>query len=311
MKKSFWFFATMCLLAVIFCTKGGLAQNTFVKYIYDERDFSKPQFILFYDSVAHTTDTFDIFKNNPFNNFRYEVLRDISGMKVYRLNRQEYDEIVPAVLRKNYDPEADSIAKKLEYLVGDAAIINCKVDNPSANPVLAYSFLVYDASGELYVGATAYYYILDRHGKIVHISKKLGVNVNEIYISEDNQYVGFNYGAKMNNEYISCGIRIYDALTDSLIFDMPVMDLETVGFIGSKFVVTEYAYTPTSITTTHNIYYLDAATREVGKYTFPSREAWLNSGNMRSDSKGLYFENLKGEKLNLLFDRDFIGVIAK
>lgn len=273
MKKTFWFVVTMFLLAVMYCSKGGLAQNSFVKYIYDERDFSKPQFILFSDSVALTTDTFNIFKNNPFNNLTYEVLRDINGMKIYRLNRQEYNEIVPAVLRKNYDAETDFIAKKSEYLVGDASIINCKGGNPSANTVLAYSFLVYDATGELYVGSTAYYYILDRHGKIVHISKSSGVNINEIYISEDNRYVGFNYGAKMNNEYISCGIRVYEALTDSLIFDMPIMNLETVGFIDSKFVVTEYAYTITSTPTTHNIYYLDAITKEVGKYTYPSREA--------------------------------------
>jgi hypothetical protein len=298
-------------IVCIYCINSSFAQNTFVKHVYDERNFSKPRFFLFIDTVTNTTDTFDIHKNNPFCNLKNEAVFDFYGMKIIRITKQVYDEIVPVVLRTNYLPDADSIAIKSEYLLAYATKYACFVNNPSAYPVVAYSLLVCDPSGELFVGATAYYYILDRNGKILHISKSLGVDINAIYISEDNRYIGFHYGSSMNNEYISCGVRVYEAFTDSIIFDIPFMSLSTGGFIGSKFIVDEYAYTHTSAPTTHNIYYLDAATKEVGKYTFSSREAWLHSGNMRSDRNGIYFENEKGVKLDLLFDRNFIKTFEK
>jgi hypothetical protein len=311
MNKNICFTRILYFIGWMYCINGSFAQNTFVKHVYDERDFSKPRFFLFIDTVTNMTDTFDIHKHNPFINLKNEVVRDFDGTKVIRITRQEFDEIVPHAIRANYFPDTDSIATKSAYLLANATKYACFASNPSANPVVAYSFLVCDASGELFVGATAYYYILDRYGKIIHISKSLGVDINAIYISEDNRYIGFHYGSSMNNEYISCGVRVYEAFTDSIIFDIPFMNLSTGGFVGSKFLVEEDAYTSIGGPHTCSIYFLDATTKEIGKYTFPSREAWLHSGNMRSDRNGIYFENMKGEKLNLLFDRDFIKTFEK
>ncbi len=294
----------------MFCNQIATAQNTTIEYIYNEKNVSMPVAILFSDTILSKTDTFDIIGSNPFNNFDFDVIhKDFWGWNTYKLTKPEFDIIIPKNLRSKYLPEAEIISSQEKYFIGDVSLSG-GFDNPSSNIVLAYTFMVYDEFGEMYVGATAYYYVLNRKGKIEHISKSLGVNVNSICITEDNEFVGFDYGGAMNNEYIHEGVRIYNSNNDSLILDMPIKEAIIVGFIGTKLIVTEYDY-DIGKPGKHCIYFLDAKSGEIGKYIYPSREAWLNSGNMWKDSHGLYFKNIRGEELELLFERDFIKTYEK
>jgi len=310
MKKTIVEKLLSIVIIIIFCNQSGTAQKATIEYIYNEKNVSRPIAIVFNDITSSQLDTFDIISNNPFNSLDFHVIhKDFWGWNTYKLTKPEFDIIIPINIRSKYLPEAEIISSQEKYFIGDVSLSG-RFDNPSSNIVLAYTFMVYDEFGEMYVGATAYYYVLNRKGELVHISKSLGVNVNSIFITEDNKYVGFNYGGAMNNEYIHEGVRIYSAVEDSLIMDIPIKEPNIVGFIDNKLIVTEYNY-GIGIPTENNIYFLDAKSGEIGKYTFPDREAWLNSGNMERNSNGLYFTNIRGEKLDLLFEKDFIKTNKK
>ncbi len=307
MKKSIVEKLLSIVIITIFCSQSGTAQKATIEYIYNEKNVSMPVAILFKDTISSKIVTFDIIGSNPFNNYDFEVIfKDFWGWNIYKFTKDDYEKIIPKKQRGNYLPEIDTLISETPYLIGDGGFFFWDSRNQgSKNIVLSYSFVVFDASGELYVGATAYYYLMSGTGKILHISKSLGVNINQIYISEDDKYVGFNYGGAMNNEYIHEGVRIYSAIEDSLIMDIPIKEPNIVGFIGNKLIATEYNY-GLGKPTENNIYFLDAKSGEIGKYTFQDRDAWLNSGNMERDNNGLYFKNIRGEKLDLLFYRDFI-----
>lgn len=306
-SKAIVFFVSV--LFTFISIKPILSQNRAIKYIYNERNVSLPIAIVFTDTIASKSDTFDIIKNNPFNDLKYNVIQtDFWGWKAYSFSKEAYNKLNPYSQRAKYEPETETNANSTDYLIG-GTYLSSGFDNHTSNIVIAYSFLVSDASDELYIGATSIYFIINRNGKVVKTSKPLGVNINEIVISDDNKYVGFHYGAEMNNKYIKSGVRIYDVKTDSVIFDYFLED-PTIGyFVEDKLVCFSRETSQYNENLTYSVYFMDASSKEIGKYVFKNDE-WLNIGDFNRDSKGLHFL-YNGKQHSLLFNKDFNKIEVK
>lgn len=302
------FFVTVIISIVIIYPC--LSQNRIIKYIYDDQNISRPIAIVFTDSITAESDTFDIIKNNPFNDLKYNVIyTDFWGWKSYSFTKEEYNILIPLKQRINYLPESEDILNETDYLIGGTTL-SSGFDNEVSNVVLAYSFMAMNSANDLYIGATGYFFIIDRHGNVIKKSAPLGVDVNEIVISEDNNYIGFHYGSAMNNRYINSGIKIYDVINDSLIIDYPINDPIVSSFVGSKLIFNAPDPIIEGKPRLHSMYYIDAEKRNIGKYTFTVDE-WRIKGNIQKDTKGLYFFNKKGASTKILFEQDFEKIDIK
>jgi hypothetical protein len=276
-------------------------QNIRVEYVIEE---NRTTTIIFRDSITKTIQTFDIISNNPFNELNYSVYsQDSFGWKWYKLSKEEFNKFIPKNYRKEYEPEVENLINESDSILVESGILSYGLDNPLSHIVIAYSAMCH--SNEMYIGAKSKYLVINRYGEIVHISKEIEVDICEIFISENNKYIGFNYGSAMNNEYIKSGVRIYEIQNDSLIIDHKFLHPGIAFFEGNKLLLSEIDYSNND-NIKYKIYYMDPTTKTIADYTFSDRETYINSAWQKLDSNGISIIGPDGKKQQLLFDQDFL-----
>jgi hypothetical protein len=187
--------------------------------------------IIFHDSISGHKKTFNVLKNNPFNNYHFRNLgKNDQENLIYKMSYDELDKLIPLSFRSGYTEERRQIRKiQTGYYNGTSYyVVNKELKGYS---VISYSFTI---SAEDYaVAVLGSVIVFNKAGKCIYKDKIIDVNINKAVITENGNFLCYSYGGDLdgNGSIIPAGFRIIDIKTKKILIDRQHPSL------GSPFVV--------------------------------------------------------------------------
>ncbi|MEI6577334.1 MAG: hypothetical protein WCO63_14245 [Bacteroidota bacterium] len=202
MKKLFYLLLFLCC-SFSWAT---YAQTSVIRYVWDKNKKDVLRKVEFYDTKKDSVfKTINVFKQNPFNHFKFPALPDSSANKIYDFNGVTMNEVFPDSLFKSR-PDWSKIHSL--GLVQGTSTSSWFVDNPGF-VVLYYTFQSYVIEGSQ-IGQTALF-VFNKEGKLIKADYEPQLVISQLFFTPSGRYLAYTTG-KFTKDAIDMpsGSRMFD-----------------------------------------------------------------------------------------------------
>lgn len=228
------FLVSICLITVFFasCRKTSFCQNV-IRYERKSADgIALPQVykIIFEDTISGNKTSFNISKDNPFNNLDYKKIeKSKQDNIVYELSTKDVNKLIPISYRSNYsaDRRFQPIDSKKYFGTSNSTLY----DKSKLYSAIGYSFFIYDASNYV-IGVLGSIIAFNSKGQKIYENRMMNTNITRIGVTENGKYLSYLYGdIDEDGTILPSGYCIIDIKTKK-----PVIDKKHENIVGPSIV---------------------------------------------------------------------------
>ena len=242
--------------------------------------------------------TLDIVKENPFNYLPYakQEARDRMGNSKYYVKNRFLGEFLTANDLSHYREDFKINAKTpVGSLASSAAVW---ISETGKYHVIAYELIL----NEGLAGAVTSFIVIDTLGNEVNQLMNIGINANEVVITNDDRYLGFGFGWRDSEEgnVVKDGFRIYDLQKKEKIIEVEEANMGA-PFVKHNLMIFGYTSYPNSERRKNNIIYNFDKNKKYSRIFTPLEEGQV----IDISTEGYVLKRPGNDIKTLYFTKDF------